>query len=136
MFFFFFRDVTKYTCSSHSRLRLSRYYLRVTFTRSTHAEQVSRERSCGWTTPVRTIVSTQRNSRLESVAADSNSLPTWRRRRRPRDCRRYDARRRSERRHLTARWLTNFAVAVLFKNIVAKKFTLSFLSPSLTATSL
>lgn len=50
-------------------------------------------------------------------------LPTWRRR--PRDCRRYDAPRRSERRHLTARRLTNFAAAGFFKNIAAETHTLS-----------
>jgi len=66
-----------------------------------------RERTREWA-PVQTIASTRWNNRPEPVAADSNSLSTWRRRRRPRDCRRYDARRRSVRRHLTARQPTGF----------------------------
>jgi len=75
---------------------------------------------------MQTITLTRRNSKAEPVAADSNSLPTWRRRRRPRDCRRYDARRRSIRRHLTGRRPTVFtaANAPLFKKSLPNRIAI------------
>lgn len=117
----FFFKIEPITCSSHILFDfldiISAALLVEVLTR---AEQVSRAREAAGGHRCERSRRHNGTSRLEPMAADSNSLPTWRRRRRLRNCRWYDARRRSKRRHLTARWLTIFTAAVLFKNFAAK----------------